>query len=223
MTTEKQLPASPRMARKNRLRRLGATVAVAPILVLGACSSEAPVTADPTRTQTPASTGTTPPATTGSATPDATGTTTTPVVAEPTKLPVKVTLKDPVLGHTVTATEVVRNMRWPKGHPVAAEAFEIVGVNVKFAAGDRYTAELPPQYVTLKYGNSYARPTTEFGPDFAKPIKAAKRGETRSGWLIYKIDKGASPLGLMFHRPAYQVSTTDKAIKALVLQAALTK
>ncbi|WP_324144986.1 hypothetical protein [Intrasporangium sp.] len=205
-----------------RLRRLGATVAVAPLLVLGACSSEAPVTADPTRDQTAASTGTTPP-TTAAPTPETTETTTTPVVAQPTKVPVKVTLKDPALGHTITATQVVRNMRWPKGHPVASEAFEIVGVNVKFAAGDRYTAELPPQYVTLKYGDSYARPTSEFGSDFAKPIKAAKRGETRSGWLIYKIDKGASPLGLMFHRPAYQVSTTDKAIKALVIQANLTK
>lgn len=223
MTTEKQLPASTRMARKGRLRRLGATVAVAPLLVLGACSSEAPVTADPTRDQTPASTGTTPPTAAATPTPGTTETTTTPVVAQPTKIPVKVTLKDSALGHTITATQVVRNMRWPEGHPVASEAFEIVGVKVKFAAGDRYTAELPPKYVTLKFGNSYARPTSEFGADFAKPIKTADRGETRSGWLIYKIDKGASPLGLMFHRPAYQVSTTDKAIKPLVIQATLTK
>lgn len=223
MTTQMQPPARPHIAPRNRLRRLAATAAVAPLLVLGACSSEAPVTADPTREQTPASTGTTPPTTAGTSTPEATETTTTPVVAEPTKIPVKVTLKDPALGHTITATQVVRNMRWPEGHPVASEAFEIVGVKVKFAAGDRYTAELPPRYVTLKYGSSYARPTSEFGADFATPIKTAKRGETRSGWLIYKIDKGASPIGLMFHRPAYQVSTTDKAIKALVIQATLAK
>jgi hypothetical protein len=195
---------------------------VAPLFVLAACSSEAPVTADPSREQTPASAGTTPPST-GTQTPETTGTTTTPVVAQPTKIPVKVTLKDPALGHKITATHVVRNMPWPAGHPVASEAFEIVGVSVKFEAGDRYTAELPPKYVTLKYGDSYARPTTEFGADFAKPIQTAERGETRAGWLIYKIDKGASPLGLMFHRPAYEVSTTDKAIKALVIQANLTK
>lgn len=223
MTTENQLPASPRMARKNRLRRLGATVAVAPLLVLAACSSEAPVTADPTREQTPASTGTTPPTTAATATPEATASTTTPGAAEPTKVPVKVTLKDSVLGHTITATQVVRNMPWPKGHPVASEAFEIVGVYATFTAGDRYSAELPPKYVTLKFGNSYARPTTEFGPIYAKPVKTAQRGETTRGWLVYKIDKGASPLGLMLHRPAYQVSTTDKAIKALVIQATLTK
>ena len=223
MTTEKQLPASTRMARKNRLCRLGATVIVAPILVLGACSSEAPVTADPTRSQTSASTETTPPPTTATETTEPTATPTTPVVAEPTKVPVKVTLKDPVLGHTITATQVVRNMPWPKGHPVASEAFEIVGVYATFEAGDRYSAELPPKYVTLKFGDSYARPTTEFGPTYAKPIETAKRGQTRRGWLVYKINKGSKELGLMFHRPAYEVSTTDKAIKPLVIQAALTK
>lgn len=210
------------------MRGLAAGAVLAPLLVLGACSSEAPVTADPTRTQaTTAAMGTTPPSATSSTSPTTSPTTTetvaTPVAAQPTKIPVKVTLKDPVLGHTVTATQVVRNMRWPEGHPVAAESFEIVGVFVKIAAGDRYSAELPPSYLTLKLGSSYARPTTEFGKDFAKLVKTAKRGETRSGWLIYKIDRDINPLVLMMHRPAYEVSTTDKSIKAQVFEATLTK
>ena len=55
---------------------------------------------------------------------------------------------------------------------------------------------------------------------FGTPLKAVARGAVpASGWLFFKIDTGrAARSTLQFHRPAYEVSTTDKAIKATVIQ-----
>lgn len=229
MTTLKQPTETSRIARMPRLRGIAAATALVPLLALGACSSEAPVTGTPTRTEaatataagTAASSTSEPGASTASAPPTTSGSTTGSAPA-PTSVPVKVSIKDPVLGHTVTVTEVLRNMAFPAGYPVASENFEIVGVYVTLSAGSQYSADLDPQRLTIQIGSSYVRPTSEFGPTFAKTVTTAKRGETKAGYLIFKVDKGTSPLILMLHRPAYQVSTTDKAIPSQVFRAKLT-
>ncbi|ADU49294.1 hypothetical protein Intca_2793 [Intrasporangium calvum DSM 43043] len=126
----------------------------------------------------------------------------------------------PTLGHVITVSRVVRHIPWPEGNPVAEEAFELVGIRVTLAAGDRYTATLSPNQLFLRLGDLDVKPTTEFAKAFGKSygqvVGTAKRGETKTGWLYFKIDKGVSPLVLEYHRPAYQVSTTDKVIKAQV-------
>jgi hypothetical protein len=227
MTTQMQLPASDRTARKTPLRRLAAIAALAPLLAVGACSGEAPVTADPARgaATTPVATQPTEPtaSTTTSATTEAAP---TPTAAQPTKRALKVRLEVPTLGHVISVTQVVRNIPWPEGNPVGEEAFEIVGIRVKLAAGDRYTASLSPSQFYLRLGSTDVESTSEFGTtfdkDYGRIVKAAKRGETRSGWLYFKIDHGVSPLVLEYHRPAYQVSTTDKSIDAHVYARKLT-
>ncbi|MDC5699067.1 hypothetical protein OO014_17595 [Intrasporangium calvum] len=218
MTTHTQLTASPRSARPNRLRRLASVAALAPLLAVAACSGEAPVTANPTRrpaataasTSTPGSTSTTATATETTATPE----------AEPTRSKVSVRLEVPTLGHVIKVHRVVRNITWPEGNPVAEEAFELVGIRVTLAAGDRFTATLAPSQLFLRLGDVDVKSTTEFAKAFEKTygpvVEAAKRGEVKKGWLYFKIDRGVSPLVLEYHRPAYQVSTTDKTIEAHV-------
>ncbi len=205
-----------------RLRGLAAATALTPLLVLAACTSEAPVTADPTRAQatTPGASTASPstgnPSTAAPSTTESTPSASTTSVPPPTNVAVKVSITDPILGHTVTATQVRRNMAFPSGHPVASSTFEIVGVYVTLKAGDRYSAPLETSRITLGNGPTYVEPTTEFGPGFAKLVTDAQRGQTVAGWLIYKLDKDIHPLVLMLHRPAYQVSTTDKAIPSKV-------
>ncbi|GAA6524251.1 hypothetical protein [Intrasporangium sp. DVR] len=206
-----------------------------PLLAVGACSGETPLTADPTRrpptttateTTAPTTTGATTGPTTGSTTGSTTGATTaapeatsTPD-ARATRTKVKVRLAVPTLGHVIKVSRVVRNIPWPEGNPVAEEAFELVGIRITLAAGDRYTATLSPSQLFLRLGQIDVKSTTEYAKAFAKSygpvVEAAKRGETKTGWLYFKIDRGVSPLVLEYHRPAYQVSTTDKTIEAQV-------
>lgn len=221
MKTHLQPPSGPRTGPTSRLRRLSA-LAVVPVVALAACSGEAPLTTAPTATGTiPASTSSTTPAPT--ATSDATtpaGTPTTSAPA-PVTVPVKVAIKDPVLGHVVSFSQVKRNQPWPAGHPVASQQFEIVAVRVKVVAGKRYSASLSPAQLTLKLGSSYVPSTTEFGKAFPDLLTTAKRGETKRGWLIFKIDRDVHPLTIEYRRPAYEVSTTDKSIPAKVFRAKL--
>jgi hypothetical protein len=227
MTTQKQPTARTRTAATTRLRGLATATVLAPLLALGACSSEAPVTADPTRASSATTSETTAGApgtatTPSSSSTDASPTSTTAAAPKPTNVKINVILKDPILGHTVTAGQVRRNMAFPSGHPVASSAFEIVGVYVTLKAGDRYSAPLEISRLVLGNGPTYVQPTSEFGTGFAKLATDAKRGQTVGGWLIYKIDKDIHPLVMMMHRPAYQVSTTDKAIPSQVFTAKLT-
>jgi len=228
MTTLKLPTESARTSRTPRLRGIVAATAMVPLLALGACTSETPVTGTPSRTEAPApgtgdtsgTAGTSGPSETGSSSSEQA---TTPAATQPTQIPVKVTLRDPVLDQTVTVKQVQRNMPFPSGYPVGAETFEIIGLYVSLQTGPRFSAELSPRNLTLKLGDSYVRPTTEFGPKYARPVSAAVRGGKSDGWLIYKIDKGTHPLVLLLHRPAYKVSTTDTAIPAKLFQATLTQ
>lgn len=219
MTTQKPLTGSPRTARTTRLRSLAAAAVLAPLLALGACSSEAPITADPTRSTGVDAVTSTP---TSSAATSTTTTPTTTPVAPPTKKAVKVTIKDPTLGHVIQVTEVVRNLPWPAGNPVGQEAFEIVGVKVKLTAGARYSAPLSPSQLSLRLGKTSVPPTSEFGARFGTLAKTVKREQSGTGWVIFKIEKDVHPLVMLYNRPAYQVSTTDKAIPAKVFPAQLT-
>ncbi|MDV3220580.1 hypothetical protein [Intrasporangium sp.] len=228
MTTQTQLTASTRPTRKTRLRGPATAAAVTTFLVLGACSSEAPVTADPTRSATMHATASTtssePPAST--TTTATTEPTPTPEAGTPTKRAVKLRIEDAALGHVISVTQVVRNLPWPSGNPIAEDAFEIVGIKVKLEAGDRYTAALSPYHLYLRLGSTDIRSTSEFGTTFDKDygpmVKPAKRGETKSGWAFFKIEQGVSPLVLEYHRPAYKVSTTGKSIDAKDLVRKLT-
>lgn len=197
-----------------RARRLLAAGALVPLLAVAGCSSDSPPSAP--------GDGTSPGSTAATGAPGATDSPAAPT-PERTKIPVKVTLNDSVLGNLVSVDEVVRNMPFPAGHPISAESFEIIGVHVHLTAGTRYSAALQPAQITLKHGSGYVRPTTEFGPSFAKPVETAQRGQTRTGWLIYKVDQGAGPLEIMLHRPAYRVSTTGEDIPAQVFTVPLTE
>ncbi|WP_156415391.1 hypothetical protein [Terrabacter sp. Soil811] len=227
MKTSAPATTRPSTASGARLRRLAVVGLVAPVVALAACSGESPVTADPT-----APAGTTPAATSTSTTSTTTAapTTAAPTTAAPVKYStrtVKAVIKDPQLGHTITAMRVSRGLPFPKNQPVGAEAFEIVGVKVEFAAGSRYSASLDPKMLTLIATNpkQNVAPTAEFGKAYkADPLLTTKRDERDRGWVFFKVDRGTTTaLRLAFNRPAYAVSTTDKNIPAKTFSVVLTK
>lgn len=196
---------------RRSLRGLLAVAAAAPLLAAVACSGDVPITA----TTAPAGTTTSSPspATTG---PGASSTTTpsTPT-ASPTTLSPKGKITDDVLGHVMTPVKVLTNLPWPEESPVGQEHFELVGVELKVAAGKRYSATVDPSMFTIKAASGDPIPATnEFKGALGKELGTVKRGETKTGWLIFKVDKGAaSTLELQFNRPSYEVSTTGKTIK----------
>jgi len=192
------------------------------------------VTADPTAPATAASTtatstSTTPaPPTTAPTTEKATPTTPPPAAVEKVSYKnINAVIKDPDLGHTITATRIARHLRWPSGQPVGAEQFEIVGVRVRFEAGTRYSATIDPSMLSLIAANpkQTVPSTTEFkGLWSAKDLTKATREQWSSGWVFFKVNRGTtSALTLAFNRPAYQVSTTDKNIPAKTFTVVLSK
>jgi hypothetical protein len=222
MKTSAPASARPSAAPGTRLRRLACVGLVAPVVALAACTGEAPVTADPT---TPA--GTTPVATsTTSEVPTTTPSTTSTPPKASTRI-IKAVIKDPELGHTITALKVVRNLPFPKNQPVGAAAFEVVGVKVEFDAGSRYSAALEPSMLSLIAASPKQNVpiTTEFGKAYkVDPLLTTKRDDRDRGWVFFKVDKGTtSYLRLAFNRPAYEVTTTDKSIKAKTFSVVLTK
>lgn len=211
-------PARPR-ATGRTLRGLAVAVAVAPLLVLAACSGDAPITA----TTPTAPIGTTSDATGGPSSPSTTTTSTTPEPS-PTTLSPKGAIKDSVLGHVITPTKVVVGLPWPGDHPIAEEHFELVGVQVKVQAGTRYSADITPAMFTLKTSAPDVVPATnEFKGALGQELGTVKRGKTATGWLIFKAEKGtATSLELQYNRPAYDVKTTGKSIKAQTFSVKLT-
>jgi hypothetical protein len=229
MKTSAAALARPTTASGARLRRAAVIGLVAPVVALAACSGESPVTADPTAPTGSASasagTSATPSATTTTATPSTTGdqapvdrTSTTVVTAK---------LTDPDLGHTISASRVVRNLTWPSGQPVGAKQFEIVGLWVTLKAGSRYSASIDPSMLSLVAANPAQKvvPTSEFGRRWnATTLKPANRAQATAGWVFFKIDRGTTKaLSLGFNRPAYSVSTTGKKIPAKTFSVVLTK
>jgi hypothetical protein len=193
------------------LQGLVTVAAVAPLIAVAACSGEAPITAT-TASVAPTTTSTAP----TTASPGGTGTTTPATPApSPSTLSPKGKITDDVLGHVITPVKVVTNLAWPAESPVGQEHFELVGLELKVAAGERYSATVDPSMFTLKPASGDPIPATnEFKGALGKELGTVKRGETKTGWLIFKVDKGtASTLELLFNRPSYQVSTTDKTIK----------
>lgn len=223
MKTSPAAPARPLTARRARLWRLAAVGLVAPVVALGACSAESPVAADATA---PAS-----------GTPSAAGTTAAPTTSTPAAdaVPVdkrvgrdiKAVITDPDLGHTITATSVIRHIEWPTGRPVSAKQFEIVGVSVTLSAGSRYSASIDPSMLALIAASpsQTIKPTSEFNGLWGAPVlKSAGRSQTTRGWVFFKVDRGTtSSLKLAFNRPAYEVSTTGKNIPAKTFTAVLAK
>jgi hypothetical protein len=210
--TEKQ-PADQAQTHHVRrsLRGLLAVAAAAPLLAVAACSGDVPITA--TTAPVGPTTSSPSPATTGPGTSSAT-TPSTPA-ATPTTLAPKGKITDDVLGHVMTPVKVLTNLPWPEESPVGQEHFELVGVEHKVAAGKRYSATVDPAMFTIKAASGDPIPATnEFKGALGKELGEVKRGETKTGWLIFKVDKGAaSMLELQFNRPSYEVSTTDKTIK----------
>lgn len=217
-TKPRTRPARPGPARLP-LRRAAVAVGVAPFIVLGACSGESPITT--TTASVPPAEGTTA-ATTDSG---ATSTTSATPAPTPTTVAAKGSIKDDVLGHVITPTKVVVGLPWPDNHPIAEEHFELVGVELKVQAGSRYSADVTPDMFALKTSAPDAVPATnEFKGALGKELGTVKRGTTGSGWLIFKVEKGtASTLELRYNRPAYDVKTTDKAIKAKTFTLKLTR
>ncbi|HET8988401.1 MAG TPA: hypothetical protein VFN43_07800 [Humibacillus sp.] len=220
---------APSTTSRTRLRQLCAVAAVVPALALTACSGESAVTADPTAsvTSSAAATATTAP-TTEPTTETATPTTPPPAAVEKvTYKNINAVIKDPDLGHTITATRIARHLKWPAGQPVGAEQFEIVGVRVRFEAGTRYSATLEPSMLSLIAANpkQTVPSTNEFkGLWSAKDLATATREKWSSGWVFFKVNRGTtSALTLAFNRPAYEVSTTDKNIKAKTFTVVLSK
>lgn len=193
---------------RSPLRHLAVTGVVLSLAALGACSSGASDTS-PTGSAAP---GTSPADT---SVPTSTASTTTP----PARVDktVKVQIKVDTLGHVITATKLSRNIPWPAGNPVAAASYEIVGVQLTVDAGDRYSADVQPSMFTLTPGAAAPiKPTTEFGKTLGAPLETAKRGEKKTGWLFFKVDRGSSgALQLTFNRPAYSVKTTGASIPAV--------
>lgn len=231
MKTSAAAPARPLTVCRNRLRRLAVVGVLAPVVALAACSGESAVTADPTAPGGTSPAATSAPATSAassSATSSSTSTSTSTLPVDKTvSTAINATIKDPDLGHTITATRIVRHFSWPSQQPVGAKSFEIVGVWVNFSAGSRYSASLDPSMLSLVATSPSQNvvPTTEFANRWgATPLKAAKRAQTTGGWVFFKVNRGTTnALSLAFNRPAYQVSTTDKNIGAKTFSVVLTK
>jgi len=230
MKTSDPATTRPSTASGARLRRLAVVALVVPVVALAACSGESPVTADPTApaATTPATTTTS--TTTTTTAPTTTAPTTTqpaPTSTAPSRRTIKAVIRDPELGHTITALRLSRNLPFPQNQPVGAEAFEIVGVWVEFQSGSRYSATLEPKMLSLVATSPKQNvpPSAELGkPYTAGPLTTTKRGDRTRGWVFFKVDKGtASGLRLAFNRPAYVVSTTDTNIKAKTFSVVLTK
>ncbi|NUQ31896.1 MAG: hypothetical protein HOP99_03600 [Dermatophilaceae bacterium] len=229
MKTPAAALARPSTSTGTRLRRLAVVGLVAPVVALAACSGESPVTADPTAPAGATSSTTSPSEASTSPTP--TDTTTTSESAAPvdkmTTKTLTATLKDPELGHTITARRLVRNLSWPSGQPVGAKQFEIVGVWVTLKAGSRYSASVDPSMLSLVAASPAQTvvPTSEFTKRWgATVLKPAKRSQSTGGWVFFKVDRGTtSSLKLAFNRPAYQVSTTDRKLPAKTFTVVLTK
>lgn len=203
-----------------RLRLTTAAAAVS-LAALAACSSETPVTQSPSPGEASTSTGAAVAAGETSSESSAaapTSTTSTTTTAPPrTDKAVNATITVPTLGHAIVATKLSRNIPWPAGNPVAAERFEIVGVEMKVTAGSRYSADVKPAMFVLgtTKGPQPVAPATEFGSRFGKPLATAARGTTQIGWVFFKLDRGAGgDLRLTFKRPLYKVSTTNTTIPA---------
>ena len=220
---------APSTTSRTRLRQLCAAAVVVPALALTACSGESAVTADPTAPATSAATSS---ATTSAPTEPTTekAAATTPPPAAVEKVSYKnlnAVIKDPDLGHTITATRLARHLKWPAGQPIGAEQFEIVGVRVRFEPGKRYSATLEPSMLSLVASNpkQTVPATNEFkGLWSAKDLTTATRDKWSSGWVFFKVNRGTtSALTLAFNRPAYEVSTTDKNIKAKTFTVVLSK
>ena len=229
MKTSTTAPPRPSTARGARLRRLSVLALVAPVVVLAACSGESAVTADPTA---PVGAATSPvtSTTTTTAAPTTSDVPTATAAVTPAKFStrnINAVIKDPDLGHTITALKLSRGLPFPSNQPIGAEAFEIVGVKVEFKAGTRYSAALEPSMLTLVAVDpkQNVAATAEFGKAYrAQPLTTAKRGDTTRGWLFFKVDRGTtSALRLAYNRPAYQVSTTDKNINAKTFSVVLSK
>lgn len=224
MKTSPAAPARPLTAPRARLWRLAAVGLVAPVVALGACSADSPVAADATApaSGTPSAAGTT-------AAPTTSPSTTTDAVPVDKRVGrnIKAVITDPDLGHTITATSVIRHIEWPAGRPVSARQFEIVGVSVTLSAGSRYSASVDPSMLSLIAASpsQTIKPTSEFNGLWGAPVlKSAGRSQTTRGWVFFKVDRGTtSSLKLAFNRPAYEVSTTGKNIPAKTFTTVLAK
>ncbi len=204
-------PGTRRPAARSALRRLAVVGAAASLALVGACSSDEPGA-------TPSASGTAGGAASSStaATPTSSAPTTT-AAPKRTDTTIKKEIKDPVLGHVITATKLSRNVPFPAGNPVGADAFEIIGVQVTVKAGSRYSADVQPGMFTMRTASAatQVKPTGEFGSKLGTALVTAKRAETKTGWLFFKIDRGSTgAVTLTFNRPAYEVSTTGVDIKA---------
>lgn len=226
MKTSPAAPARPSTASRARLWRLAATGLVAPVVALAACSGGSTGTADsasPAGTAAP-STGA---ATSSAAAPTPSTTSAALPVDRQVGTNMRATITDPDLGHTITATSVIRHFAWPAGRPVSAKQFEIVGVWVTLQAGSRYSASIDPSMLTLVAANpaQTVMPTTEFANQWkATQLKAAARSQTTKGWVFFKVDRGTTnSLKLVFNRPAYEVSTTGRSFPAKTFSAVLVK
>lgn len=217
MSTHTHAPSARTTAPLKRLRRLVAIGALTPLLAVSACSGDDPITA-----QTPAgaSTGAADNGSTGTAATEATGATASPTA---TATAIKAVITDPQMGHSVTATKLVRNVPWPEGNPVGEASFEIVAVEIKWKAGARYSADLRPWMLTLSTSKTpYAVTTTEFGALQGTPLVAVARNMERTGWVYFKVDRGSgSKVTLSLQRPEYKISTTGKTLPRKTFTAAL--
>jgi len=225
MKTSPTAAARPLTTPRARLLRLAAVGLVAPVVALGACSAESPVAADataPAPSGTPSGAGTT----TAPTTPTSTTTDAVPVDKRVGR-DIRAVITDPDLGHTITATSVIRHIEWPTGRPVSARQFEIVGVSVTLSAGSRYSASIDPSMLSLIAASpsQTIKPTSEFNGLWGAPVlKSAGRSQTTRGWVFFKVDRGTtSSLKLAFNRPAYEVSTTGKNIPAKTFTTVLAK
>lgn len=220
MTTQTHAPSARPTTRSARLRRLVAVGSLAPLLALAACSGDDPITAQGRpSTQGGGSTA----GTAGAAGSTTTATPSSAPEATATTTPLKVVIKDAELGHTVTATQLVRNVPWPDGSPVGKSSFEIVALEITWKAGSRYSADLRPWMLTLATPETpYAVTTPEFGSLLGTPLVAVARNMERSGWVYFKVDRDSgSKVTLSLHRPDYKISTTGKSLPRKTFTATL--
>ncbi len=140
-------------------------------------------------------------------------------------LTVEKSISDPDLGHQITVTKMARAMSWPPSSGGQEQAFELVGLELRWTPTPRYTAALRTIDFTIATTSQFPnRPDKVLDPSLyaagwlglPDQLTAAQLppGQTSiTGWLIFKVDpKNASTLRLDYTRPPTRVTDTGQTL-----------
>ena len=134
----------------------------------------------------------------------------------------RVDVRDPVLGHRVRVTRVIRSFPIPATYAELRGREELVLLRVRLTAGTRYTDGLDVGDLRLIADDREpGRPPTELFDEAAERAghdtlgTSVDPGNTDTGWLAFLVAPAdATTLTLRYSRPASEVPGRTKPIQA---------